>query len=124
MARMNLLSPRGIAQKCILPAKSLMHSRDCTSRHCLSTQIDGVLKLSFVKGPLLFNCLDSHWLVWPEMNALRHSARIPSNIFLPTPTMHQVLILTGDHSKITFFVGLSLSVQDFFLLYTPESPVI
>ena len=83
---------------------------------------DGVLNLSFVKGPWLFNCLDSHWLVWPEMNAVRHSARIPSNIFTSHP--HNAPGTYTDWWSLKNYIFcrvIPISARLFFVIYSRVS---
>ena len=49
--------------------------------------MDGAQMIALVNGP----CFSPHSLIEVDINVVRHSARLPTNILLPIPTMLQVL---------------------------------
>ena len=67
--------------------------------HCgdykLSYFLVTLIVLSLVKSPCVFYSLVSYWLEGSEINAARHSARLPTNIYIfpPNKALRYFLLL-------------------------------
>ena len=79
--------------------KYFMHCGYFKLRYCLATLLVGALTLSLLKGSILFYWLVYHWLKWPEMNDLRHSARLQTHILTSSPQCTSFFVRLGEWSE-------------------------